>query len=160
MKKMSVILVISLLLSMLAIGGYAAAPVKVLQKYEGAVEKTVSLLEQGNKEEAIQELNYLHSAIIEARANLKGLMFQGSSKKLTDPFKLASGVYRVHFTTQGYGIVTIVPFGEGYEKQLFAVFEGDANEGITTSYRSSEERIMIQFSNVYQPYKLLFEKLG
>lgn len=136
-------------------------PVNVLRDQEGAVAEIVHLLEQGKEQAALEELNGLHEVVINSRAALTGLSFEGrSGKSLTDPFTLTSGTYRVHFTTEGFGAVKIIPLREGREDLLFNVSMGGATEGASTIYRSSGKKIMVQFSNISEPYKLVFEQLG
>ena len=105
-------------------------------------------------------MNYLHAAVIEARAKITGLFFSGHAKMLTDPFVLPAGVYRVHFTTEGFGAVkAMVLVGSDSDKLLFNLAPGDASEGASTFYRAQGSRIMIQFSNITAPYKLVFERI-
>jgi len=117
-------------------------------------------MDTGDKEGALELLNSLHAAVIEARAKITGSFFSGHADTLTDPFSLSAGVYRVHFTTEGFGAVeTIVLDGPDSDDILFNVFQGAASEGASTVYKSRGSRIMIQFSNISAPYKLVFEQI-
>jgi len=139
----------------------SSEPAELLREHEGAVEEIVELIEGGEKQAAIGRLNSLHSAVVESRASLNGLTFEGKSgKKLTDPFKLSEGTYRVHFTTQGFGQVKVMPVEEDSWEMLFNLSPGQASDGASAVYRSGGEKVMIQFSNISAPYKLVFEKLG
>jgi len=131
-----------------------------LEPHTRTVDNIVQLLAQGKEEDASELLNELHEAVVQARAVLTGLKFAGDANTLTDPFMLPEGVYRVHFTTEGFGAVeTIVLSGADRESILFNVFGGNAAEGTSTVYRSKGGRIMIQFSNISAAYKLLFERI-
>ena len=109
----------------------------------------------------LKKLNTLHEAIINSRALLMGLSFEGSSgKRLTDPFMLPSGTYRVNFTTEGFGAVEIIPLQNDDGDLIFNLSRGRAKEGASTIYRSSGKKIMVQLSNISDFYELVFEKLG
>jgi hypothetical protein len=139
----------------------SSEPAELLQEHEGAVEEIVNLIEGGEKQAAIERLNSLHSAVVESRASLKGLTFEGKSgKKLTDPFKLPEGTYRVNFTTQGFGQVKVMPLTEDSWDMLFNLSPGQASDGASAVYRAEGRKVMVQFSNISEPYKLIFEKLG
>jgi len=160
-KKAVLIVIISLILFTLAFSVYADDPLETLHTQKDSVENIIELLKQGNDQQAIRELDSLHSAVVHARANLQGLSFEGKSgKKLTDPFKLPKGTYRVHFITKGFGAVKVMPLEEDSYELLFNLHKGQASEGASAVYRSIGEKIMIQLLNITQPYKLYFEKLG
>lgn len=117
-------------------------------------------MDKGDDEGALALLDSLHAAVIEARARITGSFFSGQADMLTDPFVLPEGVYRVHFTTEGFGTVeTIVLDEPDSDRLLFNLFAGAASEGASTIYRSRGNRIMIQFSNISAPYKLVFEQI-
>lgn len=139
----------------------SSGPAELLREYEGSVEEIVDFIETGEKESAIKQLDSLHNTVIEARASLNGLTFEGKSgKKLTDPFKLSEGTYRVHFTTQGFGQVKVMPVTEDSWEMLFNLSPGEASDGASAVYRAESRKVMVQFSNISKPYKLVFEKLG
>ena len=133
----------------------------LLQDHEGAIDQIADLIEAGEEQAAIERLNLLHSAVVKSRASLKGWRFEGSSgKRLTDPFMLPQGTYQVHFTTQGFGQVKVLPVeGDSWE-MLFNLSPGQASNGASAVYRSEGRKVMVQFSNISKPYQLLFEKLG
>ena len=154
------LLVLSMIFTQFLVVG-SSEPAELLREHEGAVEEIVDSIEAGEKESAIGQLNLLHSAVTEARASLNGLTFEGKSgKKLTDPFKLSEGTYRVHFTTQGFGQVKVMPVKEDSWEMLFNLSPGEASDGASAVYRAEGRRVMVQFSNISAPYKLIFEKLG
>jgi len=136
-------------------------PVELLREREGAVQEIVGLLEEGNEQTARDKLDSLHSALIEARASLRGWVFEGSSgKRLTDPFTLPEGTYRVNFTTGGFGQVKVMPLKEDSWEMLFNLSPGEASDGASALYRSDGKKVMLQFSNISESYKLVLEKLG
>jgi len=160
MNKRTVVLVIVTLL--IAIVGALGAPslVDLLREHENSVQEIITLIDKGDDEGALALLNSLHTAIIEARAKTTGWLFSGQANMLTDPFVLPAGVYRVHFTTEGFGAVeAIVLDGSDSDKLLFNLAPGNASEGASIIYRSHGSRIMIQFSNISAPYKLVFERI-
>ena len=134
--------------------------VDALRVHENSVQKLIALADKGDKQGALVLLDSLHAAVIEARARITGSFFSGQADMLTDPFVLPAGVYRVHFTTEGFGAVeTIVLDRSDRDKLLFNLAPGDASEGASTVYRSQGSRIMVQFSNISAPYKLVFERI-
>ena len=134
--------------------------VDALRGHENSVQKIIALADKGDEQGALVLLDSLHAAVIEARAQLTGSFFSGQADMLTDPFVLPAGVYRVHFTTEGFGAVeTIVLDRSDRDKLLFNLAPGDATEGASTIYRSRGSRIMVQFSNISAPYKLVFERI-
>jgi len=158
MHKRTVVTVIAVLL--ITIVGALGAPssVDALRGHENSLQKIIALADKGDDQGALALLNSLHDAVIEARAKIIGLFFSGQADMLTDPFVLPAGVYRVHFTTEGFGVVeTVVLDGSDSDKLLFNLAPGNASEGASTVYRSLGSRIMIQFSNISAPYKLVFE---
>lgn len=141
--------------------GASSKPEDLLRDQEGIVQEIVDLIEGGEEQVAIEKLNSLHTAVVESRASLRGWVFEGSSgKRLTDPFTLPEGTYRVHFTTGGFGQVRVMPVKEDSWEMLFNLSPGEASNGASSVYRSGGEEVMIQFSNISEPYKLVLEKLG
>ncbi len=158
-KRVAVAIVVAL---MIVVAGALGASnlVDALRGHENSVQRIIALADKGDEQGALVLLNSLHAAVIEARAKMTGLFFSGQANKLTDPFVLPAGVYRVHFTTNGFGAVKTVVLAESdNEKLLFNLAPGDASEGASTVYRSRGSRIMIQFSNISAPYKLVFERI-
>lgn len=170
MKKSAVIIgfLVMVMVCAQSIVATSSDPVKLLREREGAVREIVGLLEEGNEQTAMVKLDSLHSALIEARASLRGWVFEGSNgKRLTDPFKLPEGTYRVHFTTSkkasvGYAMVDVCPLKGDRCKMLFNTTSKGAPEGASSIYRSDGEKVMVEFSGVAlnDPYKLVFERLG
>ena len=131
-----------------------------LRGHENSVQKIMALADKGDEQGALVLLDSLHAAVIEARAKITGSFFSGHAHTLTDPFSLPAGVYRVHFTTEGFGAVKMIALdGSDSDKLLFNLASGDASEGASTIYRSRGNRIMVQFSNITAPYKLVFERI-
>lgn len=158
--KITVLLLITLFAFTLLTIGTSSDPIERLKDHKESVEEVLNLIKQGNEEDALTLLDSLHAAVITARANLRGWSFLGEEgERLTDPFALPVGTYRVHFTTEGFGAVNIVSLDKNGSTLLFNVFEGRASEGASTIYRSDGKRIMVQFSNISAPYELVFEKL-
>jgi len=123
--------------------------VDALRVHENSVQKIIALADKGDKQGALVLLDSLHAAVIEARARITSSFFSGHADTLTDPFSLPAGVYRVHFTTEGFGAVeTIVLDGPDSDRLLFNLAPGDASQGASTVYTSQGSRIMIQFSNI------------
>jgi hypothetical protein len=147
----------ALMLSVLCLGGVDDG----LRIHMDSVRRIVELLDQGERDAALDLLDDLHHAIIVARAELTGLMFQGHSESVvTDPFFLPDGTYRVHFTTEGFGAVKILVLeGSGGDQLLFNVFPGGAAEGASKLYRSPGNRIVVQFWNITDPFELIFERI-
>jgi len=135
--------------------------ISLLENHVHTVEEIINELRSDNMEEARNLLDSLHSAIVSVRSKLVGLEFRGQSDALTDPFVLPSGIYRVHFKTEGFGAVDLIPLLNPDERTLlFNVFQGQAAGGISVLYVSSEtQEVLIQFSNISSPYTLIFEKL-
>ena len=160
MKK-RVVIGIVVALMILVTGAFGASNlVDALRGHENSVQKIIALADKGDEQGALALLNSLHAAVIEARAKITGLFFSGQADKLTDPFVLPAGVYRVHFTTEGFGAVKIIVMDKSNSDDvLFNVFQGAASEGESTIYRSRGSRIMVQFSNISAPYKLVFERI-
>jgi len=158
-KRMGVGIVVAL---MIVVAGALGASnlVDALRGHESSVQEIMALADKGDKEGALALLDSLHTAVIEARAKITGLFFSGQADILTDPFVLPEGIYRVHFTTEAFGVVKIIILdGSDSDKLLFNLAPGDASEGTSTVYRSHGSRIMIQFSNISAPYMLVFERI-
>jgi len=158
-KRMGVGIVVAL---MIVVAGALGASnlVDALRGHESSIQEIIALADKGDKEGALALLDSLHASVIEARARITGSFFPGQADMLTDPFVLPAGVYRVHFTTEGFGAVeTIVLDRPDSDDILFNVFQGAASEGASTVYRSRGSRIIIQFSNISAPYMLVFERI-
>ena len=158
-KRLVVVTAVALLI--VAAGALGASNlVDALRGHENSVQKIIALADKGDKQGALVLLDSLHAAVIEARAKITGSFFSGHADTLTDPFSLPAGVYRVHFTTQGFGAAEVIVLdGSDSDKLLFNLAPGDASEGASTLYRSQGSRIMIQFSNISAPFKLVFEQI-
>jgi len=158
-KRMLAVIVVAVTIVVAGALG-ASNLVDALRGHESSVQEITSLADKGDNAGALMLLDSLHAAVIETRAKITGLFFSGQADKLTDPFVLPVGVYRVHFTTQGFGAVkTVVLDSSDGDKLLFNLAPGDASEGASTVYRSRGSRIMIEFSNISAPYKLVFEQI-
>jgi hypothetical protein len=158
-KRMGVGIVVAL---MIVVAGALGASnlVDALRGHESSIQEIIALADKGDKEGALALLDSLHASVIEARARITGSFFPGQADMLTDPFVLPAGVYRVHFTTEGFGAVEVIVLdGSDRDKLLFNLAPGDASEDASTVYRSHRSRIMIQFSNISAPYMLLFERI-
>ncbi|MFP3953119.1 MAG: hypothetical protein ACLFVS_03215 [Candidatus Acetothermia bacterium] len=161
MNKKFLVVIVLLVLSVAAGPSVLAGPADPLRGHEGEVAEIVGLIDGGEKETALEKLDSLHAAVVEARAELNGWVFEGSSgKRLTDPFVLPEGTYRVHFTTEGFGSVKVMFLEKDSWDLLFNLSPGKASEGASALYRSGGETIIVQISNITEPYKLVFEKLG
>jgi len=144
--------------------GYPSASdshiIDLLLQHENTIGDVVSQLQQGKVQEALSLLNSLHSAVTTARAELTGLVFKGHTDRLTDPFTLPEGIYRVHFTTDGFGAAEVIPLNSPDNRTLlFNVFEGGATDGVSTLYVAQSDKVLVQFSNISAPYMLVFETL-
>ena len=160
MKKRMVIVMVVALVVVVAGALGASNLVNALRGHESSVQEIIALADKGDNERALMLLDSLHAAVIETRAKITGLFFSGQADKLTDPFVLPAGVYRVHFTTQGFGAAEVIVLDRSdSDRLLFNLASGDASEGASTVYRSGGSRIMIQFSNITAPYKLVFERI-
>lgn len=160
MNKRTVIVAIGTLLIALVWALGDSSLVDSLRGHENSVKEILTLMDNGDDDGALALLNSLHAAVIEARAEITGWLFSGQANMLTDPFVLPAGIYRVHFTTEGFGIVeTVVLDGPDSEKLLFNLAPGDASEGASTFHRAQGSRMMVQFSNITAPYKLVFERI-
>ncbi len=161
MNKKLVVVVGLLVLSVFAGQSALAGPADPLRGHEGEVAEIVGLIDGDEKEAALEKLDSLHAAVVETRAGLNGWVFEGSSgKSLTDPFVLPEGTYRVHFTTEGFGAVKVVLLEKDSWDLLFNLSPGEASEGASALYRSRGETTIVELSNISEPYKLVFEKLG
>ena len=159
-KRMMVVVTVVALLIVIAGALGASNFVDALRGYENSVQKIIALADKGDEQGALALLDSLHAAVIEARANMTGSFFSGHADALTDPFSLSAGIYRVHFTTDGFGAVKIIVMDKpNSDDILFNAFQGDASGGASTVYRSRGSQIMIQFSNMSAPYKLVFERI-
>ncbi len=152
---------VATVLAIVALGSlYATASENPLQGYVGSIQTAVTLVDEGNTQDALALLNSLAIAITTAREELTGWSFTGQADLLTDPFVLPAGVYRAHFKTAGYGIVEVMPLDDsGYVPSLFAVNSGEASQEVSTIYRSQGDTVLIQFSAITAPYTLVFERL-
>jgi hypothetical protein len=160
MKKRTVVVVILTLLIAIVGALGASNVVDAVRGHENSVKQIITLIDKGDNDGALALLDSLHASVIEARARITGSFFPGQANMLTDPFVLPAGVYRVHFTTEGFGAVEVIVLdGSDSDKLLFNLAPGDASEGASTVYRSHGSRIMIQFSNISAPYKLVFERI-
>jgi len=158
-KRVAVAIVVALMIVVTVTLG-ASNLVDALRGHENSVQKIIALADKGDEQGALVLLDSLHAAVIEARAKITDSFFSGHADTLTDPYSLSAGVYRVHFTTEGFGAVKVIVLsGSDTDKLLFNLAPGDASEGASTLYRSQGSRIMIQFSNITAPYKFVFERI-
>lgn len=97
---------------------------------------------------------------IEVEAPAPPVRFSGDADELTDPFALPSGSYRAHLQTTGYAIVDVIHEATPDRSvNLFNVWSGKANDGVSKLYVSDGERIMLEFSNITAPYEFWLEKI-
>lgn len=132
-----------------------------LEGHTGSVQQIIDLVHAGKPDEALRLLDSLHSAVVALRSDLRGLRLTGEREALSDPVTLPSGTYRVHFTTEGSGIVELFDMQGArlWLGALFAVTPGDASGGASTLYRSTGQQVLVQFSIISAPYTLVFESL-
>lgn len=133
--------------------------VRALVGHERSVGDAISAIQAGDTKRALAVLDALHGAVIEARALVNGLVFRGERKMLTDPFLLPAGSYRVRLTTEGFAIVFIYSVQGALLSVLFNLSPGEASGGATALYRSTGQRVMVQFDNISAPYQLVFERI-
>lgn len=127
-----------------------------LNDHVGAVSKINNLIQSGEKKKALTKLDSLHESVVRKRAKLRGLRFSGSVKTLTDPVYIPEGTYRVHYSTNGLGIVDVLDMKGNRISDLFAF--GDGADDATTVYRSEGEKVMIKIKD--GQFELYFEKLN
>jgi hypothetical protein len=130
-----------------------------LEEHTGSVQQIIDLVHAGKPDEALRLLDSLHSAVVALRSDLRGLRLTGEREALSDPVTLPSGTYRVHFTTEGFGIVELFDMQGTKLETLFIMAAGEASGGASTLYRSTGQQVLVQFSNISAPYTLLFESL-
>ena len=100
------------------------------------------------------------------RATCDGLVFTGKSQKLIGPVEIPTGTYRATLSTDGYGIVTIIPSdgecGEGtyLDDTVFNISEGDGVPGAEVVFISKGCTTMIQIENTHSDWSLKFERLN
>jgi len=137
-----------------------ATPKALLDPYKGTVTQVVALLEQQKGDDAKALLDELQSAVTEANAVLTGTHFTGSADALSDPFTLPAGAYRVHLLTPGFFAAKAIPVSDPttYDR-LFNLGSGEATNGASVLYVSDGSRIMVEISNVSEPYEMWFEKV-
>ncbi len=101
------------------------------------------------------------NTIDKGEEDFEDMVFEGrAGKLLTDPFEMPPGTYRVIFTTDGFGIVELVPMDNiEQDVTLFNLSSGEASDGASTLYKSEGEKVMLQFSNTSEPFRLEFEKI-
>ncbi len=144
---------------LVGVGTSDSSAVRALTGHEGSVRDAISFIQAGDTKRALAVLDALHGAVVEARALLNGWAFRGERQMLTDPFLLPAGAYRVRLTTEGLGYVKIHSVqGTGYVR-LFSLSVGRASGGATALYRSTGERVMVEFDLVTAPYQLVFERV-
>jgi len=133
----------------------------LLQPQSGAIAEIIQLLDQGKEADARELLDELHEAVVQTRAMLTGLRFEGTANTLVDPFTLPVGTYRVTARTEGALIVKAFPVDDPDDYALlFNLFMEEAADGAGTVYRSNGERIMLEFTNITAPYELWFEEIS
>lgn len=154
-------------LALIAVGvGCAQSPIDysaakdILEPYRGAVTEIVGLLDQGKGGDALALLDELSAAASQAQAYLTGTRFIGSADRLTDPFTLPAGPYRVHVVTAGYFSAKAVSVSDPSDyDRLFNLFAGEATEGASALYVADGTSIMVEISNVSESYQLWFERI-
>jgi len=130
-----------------------------LEDHEGSVQRIIDLVHAGKPDEALVLLDSLHAAVVTLRADLRGLRLNGEHDTLFDPLALSAGTYRVHFTTEGYGIVRLFDMQGGKLETLFSMSAGDASGGASTIYRADGQQVLVETSLITAPYTLVFEGL-
>jgi len=159
-KRTVAVLGVACLLSMFAAGAGEASLLEQFSTQQDSVSSIIDLLEQGRTEAALWLLDSLHESTIALRANLQGLSFEGASDTLSDPFELPEGTYRVHLTTTMFAIVKLFDMQGDQVKTLFNVAMDTATRGVSTLFRSTGGRFMLEVSNTSAPYVVLFERLS
>lgn len=159
-KMLTIPIGVGCLVSVLALGTAQPDSLAEFAGHEGSIASVVNLVEAGRHDEAIQLLDLLHRSIVELRASLRGWRLEGEANMLSDPLDLPAGTYRVHFTTEGFGTVTLYDMQGERISGLFNLFAGEASGGASTLFRSSGERMMVEFSNISESYVLVFESLN
>ncbi len=142
---------------------------KSLETYNDSISKIISLLNNDEKDKALKELYSLQRSIIklknESDKTFNGeLKFEGDgsrkSSKLTDPFFLPKGVYKIIFKTKGFGTVRIYDY-DNYSETLFSLFPEEAINGAEKLYKNTvDKELILEFSNLSDYYELYFEKLN
>ena len=135
------------------------SPLEDLSDHQDSVKEVLDLLQAGRHAEALQLLDSLHTAVVGLRSSLRGWRLSGNVNTLSDPLDFPTGTYRVHFTTEGFGAVKLYDMGGSMVGLPFNLAPGQASSGATTLFRSSGERIMVEFSNISAPYTLVFESI-
>jgi hypothetical protein len=98
-----------------------------------------------------------------AQAECLGLAFDSETlgmQPVIGPVTFPSGTYRVTATTDGFMLAEIeVISGDCDETLLFAIFEGDADDGSQTVFKSDDCVGLIAIGNTGEPWSLDFELL-
>ena len=136
------------------------SPLEALSDHQDSVKEVLGLLQARRQTEALQLLDSLHAAVVELRSDLRGWRLSGNANMLSDPVDLPAGTYRVHFTTEGFGAVKLYNMQGELDSLLFNLAPGEASDGASTLFRSSGDRVMLEFSNISESYVLVFESLN
>jgi hypothetical protein len=127
--RVAVAIVVALTIAVAGALG-ASSLVDALRGHEDSVQKIIALADKGDEQGALVLLDSLHAAVIEARAKITGLFFSGQADTLTDPFSLSAGVYRVHFTTEGFGAVKVIVLAGTDGDKLLINYPAASGRGI------------------------------
>ena len=143
-------------------------------EYKGMVEgewlESVITTLQANIEDD-DSLNFLSTGrelrkiLARLDANCRALLFNTENdgqRPVLGPISLESGLWRVTFTTAGFGSVrTETLSGDcGTDTYLFNAFQGDAADGSEIVYETGRAcEVLIEISNTSEPWELSFELL-
>jgi hypothetical protein len=129
-----------------------------------------SLTEQiatlADEEDPAAALRDIQSQIGEFQAACAGLSFSSEEyglQPVLGPLTIPEGVYRLTLTTDGAFILSATILGGECDELdylgLFLIFPGTAAEGAQTVLDTGECEVLLQISNVSDPWTLTFEKL-
>jgi hypothetical protein len=128
---------------------------------------TITELVADTELEPIEILRAIKAAVDEILLQCDGLMFTSENEGLQPvigPVEFPEGLYRVTFTTEGYGVVEL-EFLEGecepslYSDTLFINNAGESSDGAQATLNSSGCEVLILLSRTNEPWTLEFEKL-
>lgn len=131
-----------------------------------AIEEAAALLEEAGELAGDDPASAL-TKLVEARLLLTDsdikchdLAFEGAANAVLGPIDLPTGVYRVTFTTEGFGIADAEPLEGKCETDMFGLFNvsaGEAQTGAEAMLKAKDCRALIEITNIQKPWTLTIE---
>jgi hypothetical protein len=130
--------------------------------------EALTAIESGDLTSAVDALAASDERVGLMKAVCAGLVFEGTEGEVIGPIEIPEGIYRATVTTAGFIAAVLTPLegecGQGSGSFLSAAIanesKGDAVNGAESVVTSMGCTVLIEVSNVQEPWTLMFEKIA